>query len=74
MAKPIKQRRPGGGRKPLAPGVAKSAMLTLRLRPVTLRVLAKRAQVTGQSVNALVADLIDRELGLSETKEGNKNE
>jgi len=70
MAKRVRRRRPGGGRKPLAPGQAKSKMLTLRLRPVALRVLAKRAQATGQSVNALVADLIARELGLTDIKEG----
>ena len=70
MAKRIRRRRPGGGRKPLAPGVAKLAMLTLRLQPKVRRLLEKQAGATGKSVNALVADLIARELGLTDLKKG----
>src|SRR5262245_19590089 len=61
MAK--RKRRPGGGRKPLKPGLAKSESLTIRLRPDVRRMIEQEARKTGHPITTTAELLMKAGLG-----------
>jgi predicted transcriptional regulator len=56
--------RPGAGAKPLPPG-EKACVISVTLRPATLRRLDAAAEASGRSRSAILNELISRHLPLS---------